>query len=263
MVGGCSWEVSSQDLYVLVQWNQLKGMGLYTTNTANSWQFHSFLGSGSELEFLFSVGEVKIQDNAVLSAPEHCCAWVWGLSSGHSQWQRGLERGGSQAGNGGSAAPARSSNGFVAGQRVLFCFRQLFQHRVCRLELAAVLQLLMMCIWSGAEASGSPHPSQEVWITESMWNGKQRSWCLAALLDSGNVHWTAGESWVEVPRPQTAPRCSGEHSCGAGSLQCFQLSNTSCSHWNHRNVLPFSHPPAGSAEALPPSPGSDLTLVLG
>lgn len=36
MVGGCSWEVSSQDLYVLLQWNQLKGLGLYTTNTANS-----------------------------------------------------------------------------------------------------------------------------------------------------------------------------------------------------------------------------------
>lgn len=76
MVGGCSWEVSSQDLYVLVRWNQLKGVGLHTTNTASSWQFHSFLGSGSELEFLLSVGEVKIQDSAVLSAPERCHAGV-------------------------------------------------------------------------------------------------------------------------------------------------------------------------------------------
>lgn len=76
MVGGCSWEVSSQDLYVLVQWNQLKGMGLHTTNTVSSWQFHSFLGSGSELEFLLSVGEAKIQDSAVLSAPELCRAGV-------------------------------------------------------------------------------------------------------------------------------------------------------------------------------------------
>lgn len=61
---------------VLLQWNQLKGVGLYTTNTANSWQFLSFLGSGSELEFLLSVGEVKTQDSAVLSAPERCCAGV-------------------------------------------------------------------------------------------------------------------------------------------------------------------------------------------
>lgn len=76
MVGGCSWEVSSQDLYVLLQWNQLKGLGLYTTNTAKSWQFLSFLGSGSELEFLLSVGEVKSQGSAVLSAPDCCCARV-------------------------------------------------------------------------------------------------------------------------------------------------------------------------------------------
>lgn len=52
MVAGHSWEDSSQDLYVLVQWNQLKSIGLYT-NTSNSWQFHLFfptvLGSGSPL----------------------------------------------------------------------------------------------------------------------------------------------------------------------------------------------------------------------
>lgn len=82
MAGGHSWELSSKDLCVPVQWNQLKGMGLYTTNISNSWQFHSFLGSGSELEFLLSVGEVKILDSAVLSAPECCSAGVSGLTLG-------------------------------------------------------------------------------------------------------------------------------------------------------------------------------------
>lgn len=91
MAGGRSWELSSKDLCVPVQWNQLKGMGLYTTNIGNSWQFHSFLGSGSELEFLLSVGEVRIPESAVLSAPECCSAGVSGLSSGHSWWQKGLE----------------------------------------------------------------------------------------------------------------------------------------------------------------------------
>lgn len=34
---------------------------------------------------------------------------------------------------------------------------------------------------------------------------------------------------------------------GRVSLQCRQLPNTSCGHWNHGNVLPFGHRPAGSA----------------
>lgn len=44
----------------------------------------------------------------------------------------------------------------------------------------------------------------------------------------------------------------GEHRCGAVSLQCIQLPNTSCGHWDHGNVL------QAQPEALPPSPDSHL-----
>lgn len=162
---------------------------------------------------------------------------------------------------------------FVAEQRVFLCFRQLFQHRVCCLELPEALQPLMMCIWSGAEANGSPHPSQtrgyardvNHGITESTWNENQRSWwCLAAVLACGNVHRAAGENGVEVPLLQTAPHCSGWaqvwSSCHCSAPSCQTLPVVT-------GIMGMSFPSAtvlqAQPEALPPSPDSGLTLMLG
>lgn len=61
-VGSCSWEVSFQDLCVLVQWSQLRGMGLYATNTASPWQFHSVLREW------FSLGLLQMSWN---------CCFLW------------------------------------------------------------------------------------------------------------------------------------------------------------------------------------------